>query len=240
MDRGYSGSIHREPDSMTATRIPHPSTATTVADILRDLGDIPPNRVRIVPPIGKATLEDLIEANERGDGPVCEWIDGTLVEKAVGQYESWIGAIVLGQFDRYLEERDAGMLLGEAGVLRILPDIGRAGDVTFVAWTSLPGGKPHPRKNKVPEQVPDLIVEVLSESNTPREMERKRRDYFTAGVKHLWQIDPETQSARAYTGIESFTEIPVGGSLTAEDILPGFSVSLTYVFARAARIRGAG
>jgi Uma2 family endonuclease len=224
---------------MTSTRIPSPRTATTVADLLRDLGDIPPERVRIVPPIGKATLEDLIEANESGIGQVCEWVENTLVEKAEGYFESWLGQIISGQFDRYLEANDIGMLLGEAGVLRILPGIGRAGDVTFIAWSSLPGGKP-PREHKVPEVVPELVVEVLSASNTPREMERKRREYFLAGVKHVWEIDPVSQSARAHTGVEAVHEIPAGGTLAAEEVLPGFSLSLAAVFARANRTGGAG
>lgn len=225
---------------MTATRLPNPRLARTVEDLLRDLGDIPPNRVRVVPPIGEATLEDLIEANESGNGPICEWIEDTLVEKAVGQFESWVGTIISHQFMTYLDSNDLGMLLGEAGVLRILPRIGRAGDVTFVAWSSLPGGKPPPREHKVPEVVPDLVVEVLSASNTPREMERKRGEYFTAGVKHVWEIDPVSQSARAFTGVEAVHEIPADGTLTAEDVLPGFSLSLATVFARANRTGGTG
>ncbi len=225
---------------MTATRIPQPSTATTVADILRDLGDIPPNRVRIVPPIGKATLEDLIEANERGDGAVCEWIEDTLVEKAVGQYESWIGSIVNGLFLAFIRGNRLGMLLGEGGVVRILPRVGRAADVAFIAWTSMPGRKPPPPEDRVPSMVPDLVVEVLSNSNTPREMDRKRGEYFTAGVKHVWEIDPIAKTARAYTSVNSVRDIPAGGILSAEDLLPGFQLSLTEVFELAAPNGGAG
>jgi Uma2 family endonuclease len=225
---------------MTATRIPNPRTATNVADLLRDLGDIPPERVRIFPPIGQATLDDLIEANETSDGPVCEWVEDTLVEKAVGHYESWIGTIVSHLFMNYLKSTGLGMLLGEAGVLRILPRVGRAGDVTFVAWASMPGGKPPPPEDRVPLLVPDLVVEVLSASNTPREMERKRGEYFTAGVKHVWEIDPIAKTARAFSGAESVRDIPVGGTLIAEDVLPGFQLSLTEVFDLSLPTSGAG
>ncbi len=222
------------------TAIPDLPRATTksMADFLRDLGDVPPERVRMIPPPSTATLADLIEANENGNGLPCEWIDGTLVEKAMGQYESWLAAIISYLFMDHLTKHDVGMLLGEAGVLRILPNIGRAGDVTFIAWTSLPDGRPLPREDSVPELVPDLVVEVLSESNRPGEMARKRREYFTAGVKQVWEIDPETQTARAYTGEDAFADVPAGGTLMANDVLPGFSLSLAYVFARAARMRG--
>lgn len=223
---------------MTATpAVRRPTAVKNMADFLHALGDVPPERVRMFPAPGTATLADVIEENENGDGPVCEWVDGTLVEKAVGAYESWLGMIIGGQFDRFVEASDLGMLLGEAGVLRILPNIGRAGDVAFLAWASLPGGRPPAREDSVPEVVPDLVVEVLSESNRPGEMARKRREYFTAGVKHVWEIDPETQTARAYTTPDAFTDVPAGGALAADDVLPGFTLSLAYVFARAARMR---
>jgi Uma2 family endonuclease len=47
--------------------------------------------------------------------------------------------------------------------------------------------------------VPDLAVEILSPSNTVREMERKLREYFTAGTRLVWIVDPATSTARVYT-----------------------------------------
>ena len=38
-----------------------------------------------------ATEKDVIEMDDRG-GPLCELIDGTLVEKTMGVYESWLAA----------------------------------------------------------------------------------------------------------------------------------------------------
>ena len=56
----------------------------------------------------------------------------------------------------------------------------RIPDVAFVSWDRLPGGK---RPNgPIPHLVPDLVVEMLSKSNTKREMDRKLREYFEAGV----------------------------------------------------------
>ena len=42
----------------------------------------------------------------------------------------------------------------------------------------------------MPDLAPDLAVEVLSEGNTPGEMERKLRDYFFAGTSQVWLVDP--------------------------------------------------
>ena len=209
----------------------------SLADLLEELGDIPAERVRLQPPPGTATLADLEAVNERKQG-ICELVDGTLVEKAMGQLESSLALIIAGQLDRYVEAHDSGMLLGADGVLRILPGIGRAGDVTFIAWSSLPGGRPPPGEDRVPAVVPDLVVEVLSESNTPREMARKREEYFRAGVKQVWEIAPKTRSALVYTAADRSTHIPPNGTLDGADILPGFLLSLQYVFGRAERMGG--
>ena len=46
--------------------------------------------------------------------------------------------------------------------------------------------------------VPDLAVEILSEANTEAEMDRKLHEYFQAGVRLVWRIEPKTRTARAY------------------------------------------
>ena len=211
----------------------------TVADLLHRLGDVPADRVRIDPPPGTAAVHDLVANNEAKDRPVCEWVEGTLVEKAMGQFESWVTFIIIGELYEYMKRHDPGMFLGPDGVMRILPGIGRAPDVAFLSWASLPGGKPPPRSDKVPEVVPDLAIEVLSESNTAREMERKRREYFQAGVKLVWEIDPQTRAANVYTAGDQVTPVPVGGTLDGGAVLPGFQLSLKAVFDRAERAGGA-
>ena len=84
----------------------------SMADLLEQLGDISAERVRLHPPPGTATLADLEAVNEAKQG-VCELVDGTLVEKGMGQLESWLAFIIAGQLDRYLETNDIGMVWGE-------------------------------------------------------------------------------------------------------------------------------
>jgi Uma2 family endonuclease len=225
---------------LDAPNAPTPSgpriySTTTFADLLHRLGDIPAERVRMDPLPGTATFSDLVEVNEQRRGAICEWVEDTLVEKAMGQRESWVAFIIIGELYQYMLANDVGMFLGPDGVMRILPNISRAPDVSFLSWASLPGGKPPPRSDKVPAVAPDLAIEVLSEGNKPGEMLRKRNEYFRAGVKLVWEIDPELRSAKVFTGPSTSTDIPADGSLDGGDILPGFTLSLREVFDRAER-----
>src|SRR3954468_19774225 len=94
--------------SPTSAPPPGPAGWRTVADLLRQLGDIPAERVRMTPYPGTATLQDLIAANERKDGPICELIDGTLVEKTMGFTESGLTLIIATEFELYLRQNDIG------------------------------------------------------------------------------------------------------------------------------------
>ena len=201
----------------------------SVADLLHDLGDIPTERVRMDPVPGRATFDELVAANETRTGQVCEWVDGTLVEKAMGWFESFIAIRLCGRMDRYLETHPIGLLLGADAVLRILPKVGRAGDVMFLSLAKFPNGV-LPIHEKIPALVPDLVVEVLSESNTKAEMRRKRDEYFRAGVLIVWEIDPDTRTANVYTAPESFTTIDENGTLDGSTVMPGFQVPLRQLF----------
>lgn len=208
----------------------------TVADLLERLGDVPPHRVRMKPYPGTATEQDVIAAEAATDKRLCELIDGTLVEKDMGQYESRL-AIVLAYFiETYLDTHDLGVCFGEAAMLRIVPGRVRLPDVSFVSWDKLPNHELP--AEPIADLVPDLAVEVLSASNTRREMENKRREYFQGGARLVWEIDPSTRTARMYTSPDQFQEVDLNGSLIGGDVLPGFTLPLSQLFDRAGRQRG--
>jgi hypothetical protein len=67
----------------------------TVADLLKKLGNVPPERVHLGPLPGTATEQDVLEAEGR-TGRLCELVDGTLVAKNVGYYGSFLTLKVSG------------------------------------------------------------------------------------------------------------------------------------------------
>jgi Uma2 family endonuclease len=85
----------------------------------------------------------------------------------------------------------------------------------------------------LPLLAPDLAVEILSASNTEAEMRRKVREYFEAGSRLVWLVDPESRTARVFTGPELFSIVAEGGELDGGPVLPGFRVSLRQWFERA-------
>lgn len=197
------------------------------SDILTDLGGISSERVYRSPEPGRATIEDLLRKNENGG--MCELIDGTLVEKAMGWTESLI-ALALGSILRqFVNAHNLGLVTGPDGFVRILGSLVRGPDVAFISWDRLPNRRMP--DVSVPECVPDLAVEVLSLGNTRTEMSRKRREYFHAGVRLVWMIDPRERTVAVYTSITDYTIIDENGKLSGSDVLPGLEIDLAELFA---------
>ena len=65
----------------------------------------------------------------------------------------------------------------------------------------------------------------------------KLKDYFEAGVKLVWYVDPSTRTVRVYRSPESFVIKGETDKLDGEDVLPGFRVSVRTWFERALRVR---
>ena len=124
-----------------------------------------------------------------------------------------------------------GLVSGPDGALRLFAGRVRIPDVAFVSWGRLPGRRRPPQP--LPDLVPDLAAEVLSAGNTAAEMARKLQEYFTAGVRLVWVIDPPKKTARVYRTPEEFQRVAADGTLDGEEVLPGFRVSLTELFGRA-------
>jgi Uma2 family endonuclease len=207
----------------------------TVADLIRRLGDIPPDRIRMDPLPGTATEKDVLEV-ERRENRLCELVRGVLVEKTTGHYESRVAVALIYFLESFLDHADLGIVYGADGTLRLMPQLVRIPDVSFVSWEKLPD-RELPAE-PIPDLVPDLAIEVLSEGNTPREMQLKLNEYFSVGVRLVWFIDPAKHTASVCTSRSKKRQIGPDGVLDGATVLPGFRLSLEELFTRAGRQRG--
>lgn len=201
-----------------------------LAELLARLGGIPPERVRLHPPPGTATEADVLEALEAPRKRICELIDGVLVEKAMGYRESVLASALIEFLNAFVRPRNLGLVTAPDGTVRLWAGRVRAPDVAFFSWSRMPGRKCP--AEPVPTLSPDLAVEILSRSNTEAEMYAKREDFFSAGVRLVWQIDPQTRTAEVYTQVEQADVILAEtDSLDGGPVLPGFRLSLLQLFA---------
>lgn len=199
----------------------------TLADVLRQLGGISPKRIRFRPPPGTAAEEDVIKIRDR-ERRLFELVDGVLVEKVMGYWESVL-AIELGRLlGNFVDPRKLGTIAGEAGMLRLSPGLVRIPDLSFISRARLA----QHRRARAPilALAPDLAIEVLSEGNTTGEMARKVREYFASGCRLVWLVDPRDRTVAVYTSAADSVVLTAKQTLTGGDVLPGFRLPLRNIF----------
>jgi Uma2 family endonuclease len=156
---------------------------------------VPAFRVRLHPHPGTATEQDVLDYQAKDDR-LYELVDGTLVEKAVEFRESILAAALIQWLRAFVRPRKLGVVAAPDATLKLRPQLVRLPDVCFVSVKQLPGDKVP--EQPIPDLYPDLAVEVLSKSNTQAEMARKRQEYFSAGTRLVWIVDPVRRTVSVY------------------------------------------
>ena len=203
----------------------------TVADLIRALGDVPPHRILWTPIPGTATEADQLRYITGEPKRLVELVDGTLVEKAMGQRESLFAASLLYLLMRFVEPRDLGVVGAPDAIMRMANGRNRLPDVYFTPWNRLPSADAH--LQPIANYPGDLMVEILSAGNTQEEIARKRREYFESGTRAVWIIDPDARTVAVYTDPTDADLHTVHGeadTLTGDPVLPGFALPLAELF----------
>jgi len=120
----------------------------------------------------------------------------------------------------HVEANDLGTVTcNDAGfITERAPDSVRGPDIAFWSKERLP---------QIPVGYipisPDMLVEVLSPSNTSRQIFAKLKEYFARGVRLVWVLAPEDRTLTIYRTPEEGRVLHETATVTGEDVLPGFS-----------------
>ncbi|HVG06160.1 MAG TPA: Uma2 family endonuclease [Thermoanaerobaculia bacterium] len=127
----------------------------------------------------------------------------------------------------YAEEAGRGLVLGgEAGLYtRRNPDTVRGADALFISHERYARCGPLTFLDVAPE----LVVEISSDDR-PGEVAEKVEEYLSIGVDRVWVVSLRRKTVQIHrSGAQSET-LEIGDTLRDEDILPGFSLSLSDLF----------
>lgn len=103
----------------------------------------------------------------------------------------------------------------------------RSPDVAFVRAGRLPPEGIGPGPIRV---APDLVVEVLSPTETASVLEDTLADYREAGTPLMWVVDPMLRQVTVHASDGPSYTLRVGDTLTGGPVLPDFSVPVAELF----------
>jgi len=122
----------------------------------------------------------------------------------------------------YLENRGTGEAFGSNILFALGPNTKRAPDVSVVfrevgSVKDIPGS-------------PDIAAEILSPSNSKREMKRKLSQFFATGCKLAWIIDPKTRTVEIWESASGPSRVLRESDVLETPLLPGFTCPVAKLF----------
>jgi Uma2 family endonuclease len=77
---------------------------------------------------------------------------------------------------------------------------------------------------------PDLAVEILSPSSTPKDINERLRDFFDSGTRLAWVIHPDREFVEICHSLTDRKILGPGGHLDGLQVLPGFQYAVADLF----------
>jgi Uma2 family endonuclease len=167
-----------------------------------------------------------------------EIVDGELsVPPSPTPAHQWISANLFRALDRFIREHRLGVLFYAPldVLIRKSPLRTRQPDLLFLR-TERSGITSSVQLREMPvlSQAPDLVVEILSPSNSRRKVSNKLEDYRSIGVRECWIVSPETQTVeviRLSTAGREVLNVFSPGMLIHSAVLEGLTLPVEEVFA---------
>ena len=151
------------------------------------------------------------------DGPDCEYLDGEVVERNVGEKPH---SRIQGRFTYLLTQMETTLGIQVMPEIRVPIRARRFRVADLAVWRAGNIG------DRIPHVPPFLVIEILSPEDRITRMQPKIQEYLGIGTEWIWLVDPEERKAISYSQSN-----PAG---TLCDVLctvnPGIEIPLSIVF----------
>lgn len=164
------------------------------------------------------------------DANKYEVLKGVLVMSPAGIEHEEIGARLIAALVNFVREHKLGIVCGSSAGYWMK---GRTNflspDVSFIAKERLQGLKRAPKKFF--DGAPDLVIEILSPSDTVELLHEKTVQYFENGTRLLWVVNPAEQIVLVYHSPQPDQLLRTDDALDGEQVAKGFTWPISELFA---------
>ena len=178
----------------------------------------------------KLTADEFFRLPEPADGSKQELVRGEVVTMPPpGFRHGEVQLAVASLLRAFARQNKLGRVTVESGVITEEdPDTVRGPDVAFWGNEALPPGQSPVGYADAPA---DMVVEVLSPSDSRRRVALKVAEYLASGSRLVWVVDPEDRNVTVYREAAEGRILWEDATITGEDVLPGFACRVAEFFA---------
>jgi Uma2 family endonuclease len=181
------------------------------------------------PAVKLITAEEYATMPLPADGSRTELVQGEVVTMSPPSFLHGLVQLQIGHLLKlHISKTKSGRATVESGVLTELgPDTVHGPAVAYWSYATLPADQVPVVFSNV---APDLVAEVVSPSNSRKDIATKVREYFKLGAKMIWVVDPEERTATVYRKPGDGRVLWDDATITGEDVLPGFTCPVAEFF----------
>ena len=167
----------------------------------------------------------------RPDDVLYEVVDGQIVElPPMGVYETDIANLLAEALNQLARKNRLGRAFVELLFrIDVVRNLKRRPDLAFVSRSRWPFGKRVPDAEAW-DMVPDLAVEVVSDSNGANEIIVKVNDYFRTGSRLVWVVYPVVRQVYVYHSATNVRILAEQDDLDGGEVIAGFRLPLRRLF----------
>jgi Uma2 family endonuclease len=182
-------------------------------------------------PIGKITDEQFyqlcrqnpetkFERNAKGE---------IIIMSPTGGETGNFNAELLGQFWLWNRQNQLGKVFDSSTCFKLPNGANRSPDVAWIKqerWDALNAEQ----KEKFPPIAPDFVLELVSPSDSLKDLQTKMQEYINNGVKLGWLINPKKRQVEIHRQGRSPEILVSPANLSGEGVLVGFILDLQSIW----------
>ena len=174
------------------------------------------------------TADELLEMPD--DGYRYELVKGELIRMPPpGDEHGEVTMELAGPLHRHVKQNNLGKVYAaETGFkLESDPDTVRAPDIAFVRREVV---EKTGRLKSYRSGAPDLVVKVLSPSDTIGKVEEKVPQWLEAGARMVWVVSPKLRTVTVYRSLTDIVVLTEKDTLDGGHVVPGFQIRVAEIF----------
>lgn len=161
----------------------------------------------------------------------CELVDGTLKPKVSPKYKhAKTQLYLLTVLNEWCQQQQRGRVLPEWGIIlkRQGNDWVPIPDLTYVSYQRLSADWDEDTACPV---IPELVVEIISPSQTFGELTEKAENYLKNGIDRVWIVDPQAETVTVFRKDQNFETLR-DEQLITDSLLPKLEIAISDLFPR--------
>ena len=161
-----------------------------------------------------------LERNQKGE---------IIIMSPTGGETGKSNAELIADFVNWNRRKKLGIIFDSSTCFKLPKGSNRSPDVAYIQkerWDNLTPEE----KVKFPPIAPDFVLELMSKTDSLKDLQEKMEEYIDNGVKLGWLINPEKKEVEIYRQGQKKEVLDNPKTISGEDILPDFTLDLTEIF----------